>query len=102
MAFYTQELKRAKDPSSGRLDVGVWVVWSEADAVFEHGPYQVAYCPRQEDAERIADMLNSRDPLDAEKAEAANWAAWEDAAEARDERDAIANGPVIGVDQRQW
>lgn len=56
MAFYTQELRRAADPNSGgKMDMHV--VWSESDRRFEHGPYQVAYCPRAEDAERIKDLL---------------------------------------------
>lgn len=58
MTYYTQILKMAKDPNNGRADMDMWVVWSDDDTRYHHvAPYQVAYCPRVEDAERIRELL---------------------------------------------
>ena len=57
MAYYTQVLRMAKDPNNGTADMDMWVVWSDDDTLYHHGPYQVAYCPRVEDAERIKALL---------------------------------------------
>ena len=53
--FHVQEMRRAKDPNNGTLVMDLWIVWAFEEG---KGPYQVAYCPRQADAERIAELLN--------------------------------------------
>jgi len=53
--YYTQLLARARDPNNGVGRLDLWVVWDMAEAT---GPRQVAYCPREEDAQVFCAELN--------------------------------------------